>query len=66
MLYFKDFLNKKGFTIEDLFKPSYNPHKEIEGAIAVISNFEPSEIEDCKPLLLELQKLLEKVLSGGD
>lgn len=60
---YKEYLKK---VKEELFSPKTDPHKDLQDIIAIISNLEPKEVADCKDLLLELQKLLERVLSGGD
>lgn len=63
MISFQDYMKK---IEEDRFDVKYDPRTKIEDTIAILSHMEPKDIEDCKDLLLELQKMLEVILSGGE
>jgi hypothetical protein len=41
-----------------------NIRKEILEVVNLISNFEPSDIEDCKDLLIKLKEEIENKLGG--
>ena len=61
MLTFKDYIK----THEGTFEPTDQTRQRLEDMIAILSNLEPDEIEDMKDVLLELQKSLAVMLTGG-
>lgn len=63
LISYQDWLKQQ---TEERFEAQRDPRIYLEDAIAIISNMEPKEISDSKDLLLELQRILERVLTGGD
>jgi hypothetical protein len=57
---FNDYLKE-----QDMVRTPTNPRESLDDAIALISNLTPAELEDSKDKLLELQQMLEDVLSGN-
>ena len=56
---FQDYLRE-----QDVIRTPVNARERLEDAIAMIYNMDPPELEDCKDLLLELQKVLDDRLTG--
>ena len=56
---FQDYLKE-----QDVIRNPENARERLEDAIVMIYNMEPPELEDCKDILLELQKILEQRLTG--
>ncbi len=42
-----------------------DPRGTLKNIMGFIDNLEPKEIADCQDMLIELQQLLENILSGG-
>lgn len=63
---FKDWRKENNLPESSVFDPMRDPRGQLEDIMAIISNFEPKEVEDCKDVLLQLQDMVEKVLTGGD
>ena len=61
MISFQDYRKK---VEEETFEPQFDVRSRLEDVIALISNMEPKDIADNKELLIELQSMLEGILTG--
>jgi hypothetical protein len=51
---------------QEIVSTPHDPRGVLENVIRFLKNLEPKEISDCQDMLLELQKLLDNILSGSD
>lgn len=59
MMSFQDYLKE-----QDVLRTPVNARERIDDMIALVSNLSPSELEDSKDRLLELQQMLDDRLTG--
>jgi hypothetical protein len=51
---------------QEIIDTPLDPRGKLERFLGFLSNLEPKDLADCQDLLLELQKLLDRIISGGD
>lgn len=51
---------------QEIVNTPADPRGTLENIMGFLDHLEPKDIADCQDLLIELQQLLEKILSGGE